>query len=727
MRRILVILLGLILTGSLHAQISEGGSPYSSKYNLRDLVPVIEMPSFDAQQEIDQNNAESELIAKPFRFAKSFEVKADLTNSGIWENLPNGDKVWRLRLKSEGAHSMNVIFSEYYIPEGAKVFLYNSDKSFVIGAFTKKNNKKSRVLPTSLIPGDEIIVEYYEPKKAEFSGILKVGKVAHDYLGIIKKDGQFGTSGACNVDINCTEGLNWQNEKRAICRMIINGVDLCTGAFIANVNKDNTPYFFTAEHCINSESDANQTIIYFNYESPSCDGPDGVATKTLSNADLKATTPNLDFALVEFSIVPPEAYDPYFLGWDASGDPVEGTVAIHHPNGDVKKIAVDDDKLTIQSYPEDYDENTHWEVGEWEVGTTEGGSSGGPLLDMNKRIVGDLTGGYATCTNPIKDYYQRFSNSWDDYSDADKQLKHWLDPDNTGTLKLDGYDPYSSSGEPIECISVSNILETHVPSVYLATDGDQNPYGYISGNNGYGDLAKAEYFSSSTYGNRSVIDGAFFWFGVAKGSNTSIGINVYNQIDNAPGEVIGSGVTSISQIIEDNENEVYTFVDFEPYIEIPGPFYIAVMLPQNAGDTLALVTNDEDDSDVNTGWEMFSDGSWEQYNGEFSWGLTLSHAIYAVVCNLSTAVPELNRMEEELLSIYPNPTKGNTVIDASLLQDEDYVIEVYSVLGSKMLSVFKSKDSPITEIDFSSYRDGLYLIHFVRDDGQRIIKKVLVQ
>ena len=727
MKRFLISLLAISFSLYLSAQISEGGTPYSLKYDLRSEIPVIEMPAFDAdlQREIDE--VDNEIDVKPFRFAKSFEVEADLTNSGLWETLPNGDQLWRIRIKSKGAYSLNIIFSEYYLPKGAKLFLYNSDKSFIIGAFTYKNNKQSRILPTSLIPGDEIIIEYYEPKSVEFKGFLKIGKVAHDYRGIIKKDGQFGTSGSCNIDINCAEGADWQKEKLGVCRMIISGTDLCTGGLIANVKKDNTPYFLTAEHCINSESAANQTIFYFNYESPTCNGPDGSTSQTIAGADLKATTPNLDFALVEMTSNPPENYKPYFLGFDASGDPVTGAVAIHHPNGDVKKIAIDEDKLTIDSYPQDYDAGTHWLIGRWDAGVTEGGSSGGPLFDMNKRIIGDLTGGYATCANPIKDYYQRLSNSWDDYADADKQLKHWLDPDNTGTLKVDGYDPFQAGGEPIECISVGNVLETDNPSLYGATDNNGNPFGYISGTNGYGDLAKAEYFSSETYGTRKVIDGAFFWFAKAIGGNTPVSFNIWKDADGEPGEQIGNGVATIATIAESIENEEYLYIDFDPFVEIPGPFYIGVMLPQNTGDTLALVTNDENDSDVNTGWEMFSDGTWEPYDGDASWGLSLSHAIYAVVCNLTTAIPELNRMDEELLNIYPNPTSGKFIIDASLIQDEDYVIEVYSTLGNNMMTIYKSKKDFMTEIDLSSYNQGLYLIHLIREDGQRIVKKVLVQ
>ena len=65
-------------------------------------------------------------------------------------------------------------------------------------------------------------------------------------------------------------------------------------------------------------------------------------------------------------------------------------------------------------------------------------------------------------------------------------------------------------------LSIYNVEETHSPTLYFATDGEGNDFGYIAGNNGYGDLAKAEYFDAESYGNRSVIDGFYVWFGAAK-------------------------------------------------------------------------------------------------------------------------------------------------------------------------------------------------------------------
>ena len=79
-----------------------------------------------------------------------------------------------------------------------------------------------------------------------------------------------------------------------------------------------------------------------------------------------------------------------------------------------------------------YTKNGFLRINRWDGGVTEAGSSGGPLFDTNNNIIGTLTGGQAKCGNPIYDYFERFSMSWDYKNDTAKQLKYWLDPNKIG-------------------------------------------------------------------------------------------------------------------------------------------------------------------------------------------------------------------------------------------------------------------------------------------------------
>ena len=129
-------------------------------------------------------------------------------------------------------------------------------------------------------------------------------------------------------------------------------------------------------------------FFYFDYESPYCNGPDGNSLKSISGSSLIATTDNnLDFALVELTAEPPFNYRPYFTGWNNTNIPPDNSFSIHHPLGDVKKIAIDVDQATTDDYGEGYDVNTHWLIGDWETGTTEKGSSGAPLFNQDGELI----------------------------------------------------------------------------------------------------------------------------------------------------------------------------------------------------------------------------------------------------------------------------------------------------------------------------------------------------
>ncbi len=435
---------------SCFAQISEKGTPISfTAKNLKSKVPIIEMPCFDIKKMLEEDAYNEKHKNIPYRFAREFLVDYDIKISGVCDTLSNGAKLYRIGFNSQGAFALNFVFGEYVLPHGAKVFIYNEAQTHILGAFTSKNNKSTKVLPTALISGDLAYIEYYEPQNVEFPAILRVSKVFHAYKDVfhILKDGDFGASGDCNIDINCPEGADWQIEKRSVCRIDIGG-GWCTGALINNTENDGTPYFLTANHCTGQPY--SNWVFYFNYETAACDDgidpyPNAIDIPSISGCGLKATTSNLDFCLVQMSDNPPESYQPYFAGWNRSTSPAANTTCIHHPQGDVKKISKDNDAPITGSYvPSGYDANSHWHIEDWELATTEPGSSGSPLFDENHRIIGDLTGGQADCINPINDYYAKFDKSWDTYSDTSEQLKYWLDPISSGVTALNGYDPTTS-------------------------------------------------------------------------------------------------------------------------------------------------------------------------------------------------------------------------------------------------------------------------------------------
>ena len=68
---------------------------------------------------------------------------------------PNGDRLWRLSVLSEGALSINLLYDDFHLPPGARFHIYSGDRRQYIGAFSERNNKPDRIFATGLIYGDD--------------------------------------------------------------------------------------------------------------------------------------------------------------------------------------------------------------------------------------------------------------------------------------------------------------------------------------------------------------------------------------------------------------------------------------------------------------------------------------------------------------------------------------------------------------------------------------------
>ncbi len=437
----LFIIVVVILTGnSGYCQISRGGVPQSfSRTGLSDSVLIASMPAVNVDSLLAEDTMEEDK-AMPFRFGYAIDVDLGLQNSGRWETLSDGDKIWRLKIYSEGAFSINLIFDEFWLPEGAQFFVYNEDHSMILGAFTSdvSNNEYSK-FATDLVKGNMLVLEYYEPAYTS-GGIINIDKVIHGYKNMFKSDG-LGQSGSCNIDVNCSQGNDWCVEKRAVSMILVDdNTAFCTGCLINNARQDLTPYYLTANHCLRGSQ--STWIFRFKYWRPTCGGPDPGHWVSIAGSTIRANHAASDFALLELFAQPPSGFGVLYAGWDRTSVAPPSAVGIHHPSGDVMKISLENNSPISSDYePSPISPNSHWKV-IWNNGTTEGGSSGSPLFNNNHRIIGQLHGGWASCSSPSSaDYYGRFDVSWTGGGTSSTRLRNWLDPDNTGATTVGATSP----------------------------------------------------------------------------------------------------------------------------------------------------------------------------------------------------------------------------------------------------------------------------------------------
>ncbi len=473
-RSVFTLITILLVNISFFAQVTNTGKPLSWELKMvtkkikKHILPTINL------KKLQQEDITNDKLAIPWRFGFKQVVNLGFKD-GQWTTLENGDRIWRINIVSKGALSMNVIFDSFFMPNGGKVYLYNEDRSDLLGAYTAIQNQKSGRLGTWLVKGSNLWIEYYEPANVINQGRLHIGSVTHGYrnANTYKNQKSLGDSGNCNHDVDCPIGADWENHKnnnkKSVALLISGGSSFCSGALINNTENDKKGYFLTANHCYSNP--ANWTFL-FDWISPNpvCAGTEnstnGPVNMTISGATLRAKNAHSDFALVEINSEIPNAWNRTWAGWDNSDTNPTFEVGIHHPSGDIMKICRDNTGAVTGAHDAGSGIAQTWDItaagGGWEIGVTEGGSSGSPLFDQNGRIIGQLYGGGAACSglddNNRLDYYGRFGVSWSTIAGDSNQLKPWLNPNNQNITTLDSYPP-------LQIYSLDASVSTTIPDI----------------------------------------------------------------------------------------------------------------------------------------------------------------------------------------------------------------------------------------------------------------------
>lgn len=182
MKKITLLICCSLFVHVLSAQITTGELPFGFDSNIiRSLksVPLQSLPTPD----MAKIEAEDQLYDDqpgPLRFAYPVPVNYTLTNSGQWETLDDGSKLWRLRVRLPGALSTNVLYDAFWLPEGAKFFVYSEETKQSIGAITPEfldsDPDNPFAFSTGLIYGETVTFEYYQPANVRNSAVISISR-----------------------------------------------------------------------------------------------------------------------------------------------------------------------------------------------------------------------------------------------------------------------------------------------------------------------------------------------------------------------------------------------------------------------------------------------------------------------------------------------------------------------------------------------------------------------
>jgi hypothetical protein len=228
-------------------------------------------------------------------------------------------------------------------------------------------------------------------------------------------------AGECEVNLICRSASDpdLASAGKSVARMVFsdNGATyLCTGTLLNPADGTLTPYLYSAAHCIDTQAAATTLTTFWFYDAPSCTatGVSGSVQLT-GGATLLFANKASDGLLLRLNTPPPGGA--VYAAWNADTLPVGAPVtAIHHPDGDVKKVSLG----TINGFGVPSSGYGSFVTARWfstATGVTEAGSSGSGIFTAIGQPAsvyqfrGGLLGGPSSCdatSSDLFDYYSRF-------------------------------------------------------------------------------------------------------------------------------------------------------------------------------------------------------------------------------------------------------------------------------------------------------------------------------
>jgi lysyl endopeptidase len=263
-KKLLLLLIVAITTCSLNAQVKTNFNntdkiSVKGKFNTNYSTMVFELPVPDLKSAFAREKSETSDGSKVFYIAEPVKVNIDAGKLASW--VEDGRYFHgKFTLISKGAKTLSINFSNFFLPIGTEMYIYNKDAEMITGVITDAENNKDKLWGSSIYKGDELNIEFKVPISEKEKLNLQITNVAYGYKDIfVSKVAGFGLSGACNINVLCPQGNNWVAERNSVVYIArSNGDALCSGSMLMNTCATNIPYILTANHCFVGDGNVSQ-------------------------------------------------------------------------------------------------------------------------------------------------------------------------------------------------------------------------------------------------------------------------------------------------------------------------------------------------------------------------------------------------------------------------------------------------------------------------------------
>jgi len=334
---------------------------------------------------------------------------------GLMRLVDDGRLVWTSAVHSDYAGALRMRFADVELAESMEMYVYTREQE-VYGPYTYRDINESGDIWTNIISGELSFIELRTAGPGTQADLdataFRLVDVAHLSDDLLEQAAQAAfakkASYTSPVSSECYDSKTW-----SIIDYVNKGIGFmafkknkkwtyCSGGLLNTINDDETPYFLTANHCLNTKAQAESVITIWRFNT-ACNGTSYRAHSWQEiwklklprsvGAKLLKTGTDTDFTFIKLSQKPPAGS--WFLGWDARTDYSAvndtKTYRLSHPaykpmsfsSHSVIKPGVVGSGRPVGKYI--YSSNV--------IGLTQGGSSGSPLMLVTGHVIGQLYGG----------------------------------------------------------------------------------------------------------------------------------------------------------------------------------------------------------------------------------------------------------------------------------------------------------------------------------------------
>ena len=404
---------------------------------LQGGTPTLTLPAVDVPALLTDD--ERRIIARePYRFGTNLAVDISLTRDGSQTRYADF-QVYQYQLFAPGAYSLNLLIDRLQLAPGAALYFYNPGMTILIGPITQEQNLQAGEFWSDLIQGERLIMELHQPVTASQASEVHVYNAVHGYRNVFPTQNKaFMDAGNCEINMACYPDFQFEGDGVVIL-LTQGGSAFCSGSIINDSRQSFRSFLLSANHC----GSLTNSLVRFRYQSPACQTstePLPAEVITMNGTTFRANYAGADVSLHELNQQIPASANATYLGWNRNDGIATNAFGIHHPEGDLKKISFTNADTQVSSYGGASTHKVFW----GNLGVTEPGSSGSPLFDGNRRVIGQLYGGASYCGAPqsaLNDHYGRFFTSWTGGGTNSSRLSNWLDPTNLGNTTTNGVKP----------------------------------------------------------------------------------------------------------------------------------------------------------------------------------------------------------------------------------------------------------------------------------------------